>query len=82
MGMPGSSEYLQELTSRVLGDLVEKGIVFIIADDLFVGGNTVEEIYNHWFIVLSRLQDNNLMLSSTKTVVCPTSTTILGWNLF
>jgi len=80
MGMPGSSEYLQELTSRVFGDLVEKGIVSIVADDLFVGGNTVDEIYNHWFVVLSRLQENNLTLSSTKTVICPTSTTILGWK--
>ena len=80
MGMPGSSEYLQELTSRVFGDLVEKGIVSIVADDLFVGGNTVDEIFYHWSIVLSRLQENNLTLSSTKTVICPTSTTILGWK--
>lgn len=80
MGMPGSSEYLQELTSRVLGDIVEKGIIAIIADDLFVGGNTVEEIYANWSLVLSRLRDNNLTLSSTKTVICPTSTTILGWK--
>ena len=80
MGMPGSSEFLQELTSRVFGDLVKEGIVSIIADDLFVGGNTVDEIFNHWLIVLSRLQENNLTLSSTKTVICPTSTTILGWK--
>lgn len=80
MGMPGSSEHLQELTSRVLGDLVQEGIVLVIADDLHVCGNTVEEIYNNWYRVLQRLQENNLTLSPNKTVICPKSTTILGWK--
>ena len=34
MGTPSSSEYLQELTSRVLGDLVQEGFVIVIGDDL------------------------------------------------
>ena len=41
MGMPGSSETLQELLPRVLGDLMQKDFVVVIADDIHVGGNKV-----------------------------------------
>ena len=34
MGMPGSSEHLQELTSRVLGDMMQEGFVIILHDDV------------------------------------------------
>ena len=79
MGMPGSSEALHELTSRVLGDYIQKGYVAVIADDIFIGGNTVDEILQYWVNVLDRLRKNNLSLSATKTVICPRKTTILGW---
>ena len=80
MGMPGSSEYLQELTARVFGDFIQEGFVLVIADDLHIGGNTVEELFNNWHRVLQRIKDNNLTLSPTKTVICPKSTTTLGWR--
>ena len=34
MGMPGSETALEELTCRVLGDLLEEGVVVKLADDL------------------------------------------------
>ncbi|PFX17944.1 hypothetical protein AWC38_SpisGene17719 [Stylophora pistillata] len=37
MGMPGSETSLEELMSRVLGDLIQEGCVAKIADDLFNG---------------------------------------------
>ena len=37
MGMPGSSESLQELVSRVLGDYVKEGWLVTIHDDIYVG---------------------------------------------
>ena len=43
MGMPGSETALEELMSRVLGDLIQEGIVAKLADDLYCGGNTPEE---------------------------------------
>ena len=36
MGMPGSSETLQELISRVLSDFIHEGFVVTIADDIYV----------------------------------------------
>lgn len=79
MGMPGSETSLEEVMSRVIGDLIEEGCVAKLADDLYVGGNTPVEILHNWERVLARLSHNNLRLSASKTVICPTTTTILGW---
>jgi len=79
MGMPGSSEYLQELTSRVFGDFLQEGFVTMIADDLFIGANTIHELADNWSKVLERMHKNNLTLSASKTVICPKETVILGW---
>ena len=78
-GMPGSSEYLEELMSRVFGDYMHDGWVIIIADDINVGANTVEDLIDNWVKVLQRLQENNLSLSASKTFICPKKVLILGW---
>jgi len=64
---------------RVLGDLVEEGIVAKIADDLYCGGNTPEDLLHNRRMVLYALQKCSLNLSATKTVIAPKQTTILGW---
>ena len=79
MGMPGSETVLEELMSRVLGDLIEKGCVAKIADDLYIGGDTYDELLSTWADVLNRFKQNNLCLSASKTFICPKSATILGW---
>jgi hypothetical protein len=80
MGMPGSTEHLDELTSRIFGDMVEAGKVIRIADDLYAGANTVNELLSIWEELLGRMERNNLRLSAAKSVICPVSTTILGWH--
>ena len=79
MGMPGSETCLEELMSRVLGDLIQEGRVAKLADDLYCGGETPQEAFCNWSLVLKALDDNNLRLSARKTIVCPKSTVILGW---
>ena len=79
MGMPGSSEWLDELMSRVVGNMVMDDKVLLIADDLYVGANTVEELLTYWEELLAALSKNNLVLSASKTVIAPVSTVILGW---
>ena len=78
MGMPGSETALEELMSRVLGDLLEEGIVAKIADDLYCGGNSPEELLQNWTKVLRALHKCDLRLSASKTIINPQSTTILG----
>ena len=79
MGMPGSETALEELMCRVLGDLLVEGIVVKLADDLFCGGQTPDDLIANWSRVLHALHGAGLHLSAAKTVVCPKSTTILGW---
>ena len=79
MGMPGSETALEELMSRVLGDLLEEGSVAKIADDLYCGGDSPEELLQNWTKVLQALHKCDLRLSASKTSINPQSTTILGW---
>ncbi|XP_068752665.1 uncharacterized protein [Montipora capricornis] len=79
MGIPGSETALEELMCRVLGDLLQEGCVAKIADDLYCGGNSHQELLLNWRKVLSALDRCNLRLSPAKTIICPASTTILGW---
>ena len=80
MGMPGSETALEELMCRVLGDLLQEGCVAKIADDLYCGGNTPQELLANWKQVLTALHRSDLRLSAKKTIICPASTTILGWT--
>jgi hypothetical protein len=79
MGMPGSTEHLDELMSRVIGDLMQEGICVKLADDLYTGGDTIKELSLNWEKILQRFETNDLRLSASKTEICPSTCTILGW---
>ena len=79
MGMPGSETALEELMCRVLGDFVQEGFVAKLADDLYCGANSVDDLLIKWERVLDALSRCGLRLAPSKTVICPKSTTILGW---
>ena len=80
MGMPGSSEILQELMSRIFGTEMAQGWLLIIQDDLYVCANSTDELLNNWETVLERLNRNGLTLSAVKTHVCPKTFDALGWK--
>ena len=79
MGMPGSETALEEVMCRVLGPLLQDGFMAKIANDLFCGGNTPHKLLHNGQKVLHDLHQCNLRLSAHKTIICPRSTTILGW---
>ena len=79
MGMPGSETALEELMCRVLGHLLEEGIVAKITDDLYCGGNSPHEPLQNWQKVSQALHRCNLRLSLSKSGINPLSTTIFGW---
>ena len=58
---------------------MQDGFVAKIADDLYCGGNTPHELLHNWQKVLHALHQCNLRLSAHKTIICPRTTTILGW---
>ena len=79
MGLPGSESSLEELLSKVLGDLIMDGHVVKLADDLYAGADDPQELLEIWSSVLEKLSLNGLKLSPVKTVICPKSTEVLGW---
>ena len=79
MGLPGVEVALEELTCLLVGDLVKEGKVAKLADDLFVGGATPEELLENFEKVLYRMIEGNVKLSPAKTTIAPKSLTVLGW---
>ena len=79
MGMPGSETAFEELMCRVVGTMVQEGSVAKLADDLYCGGNTLSELLTNFTRLLEALAKCSLWLSAKKTVICPKSTTVLGW---
>ena len=64
---------------RILGDCLKDGIAAKLADDLYCGADSPEELLLNWKRILDALRKSNIKLSPSKTVICPHSTTILGW---
>ena len=77
MGLPGSEASLEELLSRIFGDLIKEGRMVKVADDLFLGSSTVKDLVETWREVLKRLQNNGLKLNKAKT---KTRSDILRWE--
>ncbi|KAK3108175.1 hypothetical protein FSP39_002682 [Pinctada imbricata] len=81
MGMPGSETALEEMICHVLGDCLQDGCVAKLADDLNCGGETIDELAENWHRVLKCLQNSELRLSASKSIVCPCTANFLGWTL-
>ena len=64
----------------MFGHLVQKGTVAKVADDLFVGGETIEKLFKSWSEVLDILDKNGVRLKAIKTIIAPTIAQILGWD--
>ena len=64
---------------KVVGEYIQNGAAAKIADNLYVGGNTLEELLHNWENVLQALSESNLKLSPNQTVINPHETSILGW---
>ena len=79
-GLPGSSEWLEELLSLLFGSLIQEGWVAKVADDLYVGGNSFEHLFDNWSQVLLILFENGLKLKGIKTFIVPMHMQILGWD--
>ena len=64
MGILGSETALEELMCHILGDLVTEGKVAKIADDLYCGVETENDLLSVCKSLLSLLQEANLKLSA------------------
>lgn len=79
VGMPGSMTLLEELMCRVLGDFPQEGCTAKLAEDLYGGSDTPQELITKWSRILRTLARCNLQMSTTKTVIWPKITIISCW---
>ena len=70
MGIPGSGTALE---------LIVRVCVAKIADDLYCGADTVDDLLSVWRELLAAFDRCDLRLSAKKTIICPSSATVLGW---
>jgi hypothetical protein len=75
MGIPGSETALAEHICRILCNCLEDGIAAKLADDLYCGADSPEELLINWKRILDALQKCNIKLSPSKTIICQRSTT-------
>ena len=80
MGLRSMAEYLEELVNRVLGEFIVEGFLVKMADDLIIGGDTIDELLSNWHRTLEKLKDNNLTISPDKTYIRPHTVKIIRWR--
>ena len=78
-GLINQSEELDELLANVFRHLLTDGKLVKQADDLFIGGETVEEALKNFEEMLQVCDENNLKLSPSKTIMFPISVDIMSW---
>ena len=77
-GLLNSDVELDQVVSHVLGEEISTDKCLNARDDLFVGGQTVEEALNNWEIVTSKFAKNNLKIAPHKVKFFPQDTVVFG----
>ena len=80
-GLLNSDVDLDQVLGRVLGDEQTAGFCLAARDDVFVGGNTVDECIANWNIVLSKLNKHNLKVSPRKVRIMLEDTEVFGHRI-
>ena len=78
-GLINQTEELDELLANLFNDMITKGKLVKLADDLFTGGNTIDEAIDNLEELLNICNINNLKLSPAKTIILPKSVDIMSW---
>ena len=65
-GLLNSDVVLDQVIANVLGDEIASGYCLAARDDLFIGGDTIDEILERWDTVLTKMDDANLKITARK----------------
>jgi hypothetical protein len=71
MGMPGSETPLEEIICSLFGHFVLEGFLAKLADDLYCGANTIDDLLTKFKRVFEDLQKCGLRLSPAKNTYMP-----------
>ena len=77
-GLLNSDVDLDQVMGRVLGDEQTAGTCLVARDDLFIGGNTVDECLHNWGRVLQKLNRHNLKINPRKVRIMLGETEVFG----
>ena len=76
-----SSELAYDLLGRIYGDMIEKGQLTRLADSIYPLGNSFDELPLNYAETLRRAELCNLTFKPKKTIICPKTSIIFGWQL-
>ena len=79
-GLRNSAEWGSEILARIYGDMVKNKQCTRIADQIYVLGNSPQELASNFTLVLNRARQANLTFKPSKISICPSDTVILGWR--
>lgn len=79
-GMADASNTFQRLVEIVFKGLINN-ILVVFIDDVFIYASTIEEMINNIEICLERLQNANLKIEPSKTVIAKQRVSFLGHDL-
>ena len=79
-GLKNASEHSYERLARIIGDLCQKGTVTRQADGVYVGGNTLSNLYDNLNEVLQRFRDCSLTIKPSKFIINPKKIILFGWE--
>ena len=78
MGLLGMDVYQDELTDKVLGDLVLSGHVVKLCDNIYFGANSSKEFQEIFAVILQRIESADLRVKPSKLKLNVQSADILG----
>ena len=80
MGMPGSEIALNELTALLFGSMKQSGVLEVLMDDVYIGGDNFDDLHDNYLRFLTICNEADIRLGPSKVVICPAQTEILGWT--
>ena len=78
-GLRGVSEHSYERLGRVYGELCQQNKMARQADGLFVGGNSLQQLYDNLTEVFERTRNCGFTLKPSKVIINPKTVILFGW---
>lgn len=78
-GLINQSEELDEMLANIFKNMTTDSKMVKIADDFFLGGQTIAETLANFGEMVKLCHENNIKLSPNKTVLFPRTVDVLSW---
>ena len=79
-GIRNASEHNSERLARIFGDLEQASVMCRMADGLYVGGDSVDDLISNLQSVFHRARLCGITFKPSKIIICPQKTILFGWE--